>query len=130
MSKGRINDCIHKDKPHHIGGLCRNCYSKKYMKDHWNVYQYNKYRVRSKKKNLSFLFSKEEFFELLDSKCHYCGEESKLGIDRKDNELGYTLDNSVPCCRDCNYFKGSLSYEEFINFCNKVSKYTGSTEGG
>jgi hypothetical protein len=35
------------------------------------------------------------------------------GIDRKDNSKGYTLENSVTCCLNCNYAKGQLSLEEF-----------------
>jgi 5-methylcytosine-specific restriction endonuclease McrA len=37
------------------------------------------------------------------------------GIDRKDNEKGYTEENCVPCCKRCNGIKGEwLSYEEML----------------
>lgn len=58
-----------------------------------------------------------------EQKCHYCGiAESDLprvrmksqiqrgvkvmGVDRVDSDLGYQLDNLVPCCFVCNQIKG------------------------
>ena len=35
------------------------------------------------------------------------------GIDRIDNNKGYTIDNIVPCCAKCNYAKGKLTLQEF-----------------
>lgn len=43
------------------------------------------------------------------------------GIDRVDNNIGYTVDNSVPCCRDRNRAKRTLSLDEFISLCHMVS---------
>ena len=58
--------------------------------------------------------------------CHYCGSDlnrtiyrsegrgSPSLIDRKDSSLGYSQDNCVPCCWECNNLKGSkFTYEEF-----------------
>jgi hypothetical protein len=56
--------------------------------------------------------------------CHYCGcDIETTGLDRKDSSKGYTPDNVVPCCWDCNLMKGTKLYEEFlqeikINTCN------------
>ena len=37
------------------------------------------------------------------------------GIDRKKNNLGYSVMNCVPCCGSCNTFKMDIfSYEEFM----------------
>jgi hypothetical protein len=35
------------------------------------------------------------------------------GIDRRDNELGYTVTNSVPCCPACNVAKAKMNEAEF-----------------
>ena len=43
-----------------------------------------------------------------------------MGIDRKDNTLGYTLENSVPCCPTCNFAKRGLSVIEFIEWARRV----------
>jgi hypothetical protein len=61
---------------------------------------------------------------LFKKECYYCGEKnyacindyiddkckSKFcGIDRMDNNIGYTIDNCVPCCIICNMMKGNKS---------------------
>lgn len=55
---------------------------------------------------------------VLDADCHYCGQHIEtLGssLDRKDSDKGYTLDNVVPCCGDCNKVKNDvLSYDEMV----------------
>lgn len=74
---------------------------------------YHTYKTRATNKNLEFTLSKTEFRELTGSKCYYCkkipsqkasptikgfGEYIYNGIDRLDNNIGYTQENSVPCC--------------------------------
>ena len=50
--------------------------------------------------------------------CHYCGGSLPKwggGLDRKDSDRGYTRDNVVPCCSDCNTAKASFfSHDEFL----------------
>lgn len=59
-------------------------------------------------------------FELYETQlwgkpCHYCGCEIEVtGLDRKDSDKGYTPDNVVPCCADCNVKKSTKPYEQFI----------------
>lgn len=74
---------------------------------------------------------------LLKGDCYYCGaqpsNERRLhkrdepsffnGIDRKNPAIGYTLDNCVTCCTRCNYMKGSMTAEEFIEVVNQISKH-------
>jgi len=83
--------------------------------------------------------SDEEFYSKLKSPCHYCGIEYSMcgdrarssyvsseikfnGIDRKDNKLGYTSENTVPCCDVCNRAKSTLNFSEFISWINRVGK--------
>jgi hypothetical protein len=35
-------------------------------------------------------------------------------IDRKDSNIGYELDNCVPCCHQCNWMKNDYTSEEYI----------------
>lgn len=59
--------------------------------------------------------------------CFYCGESlawpkhdvAKNGqgynLDRKDNSKGYTFENCVPCCWNCNLTKGNrLTFQEMV----------------
>lgn len=101
---------------------------------------YYEYKIRSKKRNITFNLTKDEFMILIKSKCHYCGEfpNKKFhrndysditifnGIDRVDNQLGYVTDNCVACCEKCNFMKGTLPKNSFLEQVNKIYKYQGA----
>lgn len=42
------------------------------------------------------------------------------GIDRIDNNLGYTVGNSVSCCEKCNKMKLDHNYNEFLNHIKQI----------
>jgi hypothetical protein len=46
---------------------------------------------------------------------------AKNGIDRLDNELGYSRSNCVPACEPCNRAKGVMTADAFINLCHLVA---------
>lgn len=101
---------------------------------------YCKYRWNALKRQIQFDDSDEykSFFKTLTQQnCYYCGikpnyiqkahskslttegvENSKFiynGVDRLDNTKGYTEDNSVSCCYQCNTMKLDYSFNEFKN---------------
>lgn len=48
---------------------------------------------------------KSTYVLLTSSPCYYCGgtlPQTGCGLDRKDNDLDYTVDNVLPCCTICN----------------------------
>lgn len=45
------------------------------------------------------------------------------GIDRVDNNKGYTLENCVTCCGQCNTSKLNYSQEEFLHWIERITKY-------
>ena len=101
-----------------------------YNNDIWpdtNSTEYSAYLYRASKKNLEFTLTKEDFAKFTNDKCYYCNkkttEKHTNGIDRKNNDIGYTLENCVSCCSQCNYIKGSLTEEEFIETCKRISNY-------
>ena len=56
----------------------------------------------------------EEFLAFWQKPCNYCGAEIKTcSLDRVDASLGYSVDNVVPCCHDCNQFKMDQAVEDF-----------------
>lgn len=102
---------------------------------------YRSYKKGAEIRNYSFLLTKEEFKKLTSSNCFYCGQEpiriskhytsnkpasygnyTYNGVDRWDNSLGYTLENSLPCCKDCNIAKGSKEGEEFLDWVIRLYK--------
>jgi len=90
-------------------------------------------RSCAKYRGYSFELNFDGFFSLTQQNCHYCGiAPSKYyksrnakkgfyfnGIDRINNDLGYTKNNSVCCCKDCNYAKSNLTQEEFFSRIKK-----------
>jgi len=112
--------CLQKDRPNHKSRL-RPFES-----------TYNNLLRESKKRGHVVTLTYEEFVVLTRSpKCHYCEAElewneyqcndssSAYNLDRKENRSGYTADNCVPCCRKCNYGKGStFTYEEWKDIGN------------
>ena len=64
--------------------------------------------------NFSLLFELYET-QLWGKPCHYCGCKIEItGLDRKDSSKGYSLDNIVPCCHDCNRKKKDKPYDQFV----------------
>ena len=86
------------------------------------------------------------FSELSKSECKYCGlEYSKEiedrlnesnnkkrlsdeilkinGIDRIDSNVGYTKENSVSCCKYCNFAKHTMSEDDFYKWIRRVYEY-------
>ncbi|MCK5612566.1 hypothetical protein KAR91_62420 [Candidatus Pacearchaeota archaeon] len=86
------------------------------------------YKYNTKKRNLKFSLTREQFKKLVQQKCFYCGvkphtiSNSKRsngkfiynGIDRVDNTKGYIIGNCVTCCRTCNEWKRARTQQEFL----------------
>jgi len=84
-------------------------------------------RKGAKRRGYSFMLTFEDCSGLFLDNCHYCGkhsvEEVKIhGLDRVDNEKGYSIDNVVTCCEQCNVAKATQTYEDFIQQANDIAK--------
>ncbi|HWY34177.1 MAG TPA: hypothetical protein VNX68_05990 [Nitrosopumilaceae archaeon] len=92
------------------------------------------YKGNAEKNNREFTLTIERCETLFSGNCFYCAEPpSRIrtnirtkdsftynGIDRVDNNLGYTNENSVSCCTDCNLRKRSESKEDFLKWVKKI----------
>lgn len=110
----------------------------------------NGYKNGAKKRNFEWLLSYEDFVKISTRPCFYCGSEPFkwdcmtnspslqknspnvnpkdyeirfTGIDRYDSKLGYTIQNSVPCCKNCNRAKSDLQFDDFKEHINKIYKW-------
>lgn len=119
---------------------CKNYKNKVYSKRKL----YASYKYGAITRGLSFKLSYKLFCELTNENCYYCnGSPSRLingecknkhrninnlcsGLDRVDNNQGYIKSNVVPCCFICNRAKHSITYDEFINYLNRLVKYRDS----
>jgi hypothetical protein len=67
---------------------------------------------RAKNGGLNCDISREVYFELIKSPCFYCAKslehEAGFSLDRIDNTKGYSLENVVPCCGDCNRIRNNI----------------------
>ena len=78
--------------------------------------KYSELKSDCNRKKLKTDLTFEEYCDIVSNKCEYCGSdlaEAGHGLDKKNSELGYTKDNIVPCCWECNRIKTNLlTYEE------------------
>lgn len=95
---------------------------------------YNNYKNRAKKRYYEWEIDFETFKNITKRDCFYCGEKPLQvqygfelngvyvynGIDRIDNDEGYTIENIVACCGDCNRIKTSKSTDEFFKKIKKI----------
>lgn len=105
----------------------------KQRKASWRA-QYNSYRRCAEQRSLEFQLTFDEFCDITSQNCIYCGDEPKdihtssrqshvgNGIDRVINSIGYTRDNSVPCCRSCNLMKHVQTKEDFLARCKRIAQ--------
>lgn len=82
--------------------------------------RFKMYQNSAKKRNKSFELNEQDFYLLMSQNCHYCDDEKSYGIDRKDSSVGYTKENSLPCCKTCNFMKRDLDYDLFIDKVKKI----------
>lgn len=98
------------------------------------------YKQGAKSRNLEFTITDDDIKTLIYDNCFYCGDipsdkkyfysykEGKdedyfietNGIDRINNSIGYTKENTVACCKTCNQMKSNLSLDLFLTKINKI----------
>lgn len=103
------------------------------------------YKKHARERNLSFELTYDEFKNMLSKNCIYCKAEPFAiyqildsntksvragipikynGIDRLDSQKGYTVQNTVSCCKICNRAKSDLPLAEFLKWIDTVYKNT------
>lgn len=125
--------------------MCRQCYAERDAANfdaHWG-YKSAFARIRKDARSADRVFEikMEEFRYLCQQNCYYCGSiPSNLityrgqnsftfryfmysGLDRINNDIGYTRQNVVPCCIICNRAKNSMPFKDFIDWLNKLTDY-------
>lgn len=101
---------------------------------------YVRYAQGATYRKLDWKLTPEQFEEIITKNCTYChappkehyrkerkgkGKGWKLvrnGIDRVNNQLGYTLDNCVTCCNSCNRMKGTMNIVDFARQIVRMAK--------
>jgi hypothetical protein len=80
------------------------------------------YKYGAGTRRLCFELTLERFLAIIGQPCFYCGEPPQPynGVDRVNNNDGYTSQNSVSCCARCNRCKSTQTEEEFLNWVKRV----------
>jgi len=83
-----------------------------------------RYKNSAKRRNIEWLLTDDEATVVLERECFYCGKEPELsnGIDRKDNDGPYIMTNIVTACKECNWMKGTVHIDDFLEQCRKVAQ--------
>ncbi|MFA7168980.1 MAG: hypothetical protein WC096_08765 [Sphaerochaetaceae bacterium] len=82
--------------------------------------RYSIYKQNAKRRGIAFDISLEVFSSLVSKPCVYCGANERIGIDRINSSLGYSVENCEPCCADCNYAKRDMDKETFLNLIARI----------
>lgn len=103
----------------------------------------NSYQSAALRKGRTWELADEEFDKITSMNCSYCGippntvNRSGLyngefvynGIDRVNNDLGYTLDNVVTCCHICNRAKNNMTLDEFMEWISRLTTHQAQYAG-
>lgn len=114
--------------------------SKILFKSKDSIASYSSFITDCNKRKIKNRITKKDYELIIKEKCYYCGnheENGSKGIDRKDSKIYYNKNNTVSCCKTCNFTKSVLSEKEFLdnlliiysNYCkikleNELPQYT------
>ena len=77
--------------------------------------RYGVYQRGAERRGIEFKLSIADFQVFWQKPCYYCGDPiDTIGIDRLNNDKGYTVDNTVSCCKVCNFMKHTMDELQFI----------------
>jgi hypothetical protein len=82
------------------------------------------------RRDLDFSLTIEQAYDLSQSCCTYCERDKVnlvqgfeyVGLDRIENDKGYTYDNVQPCCKTCNTMKGKMTAPEFFEHIRRIAR--------
>lgn len=100
---------------------CSGCVKDHNYHNHSMLGKYRQYKHGAVRRGYEWGISIEAFAAFWNTSCSYCGGAiDGVGIDRKDNTLGYTEGNSVPCCEMCNRLKMAYHLDEWVAHMKKI----------
>lgn len=93
----------------------------------------NMYKGHARRRGIEWNLTEKQFADITQKDCYYCGAKPNNmiksihcngdyiynGIDRVDNNKGYTINNVVPCCFKCNRAKDTYTLQEYKNWIEK-----------
>lgn len=95
------------------------------------------YKRHAADRKLEWLLGRVDVENIIKLPCYYCGQPPSntkktknsignglkySGIDRIDSNIGYTINNVVPCCKICNYAKSNMLTSDFQDWAIRIGK--------
>lgn len=131
-----------------VGFRCRSCANSKDIDWTGERCAFRRVARDARNRGLSFDITFDFFKNQCHLPCHYCGGtdgnsisvRSKIkdryivrdfrynGLDRKNNNIGYSESNCVPACIVCNRAKREMPYSEFIEWIDRLVGFRNGTE--
>lgn len=72
--------------------------------------RFSRARSVAKREGREFLLTFDQYVAKTSEPCYYCDDffprvQQGIGLDRLNNSIGYTIENVVSCCKNCNQIK-------------------------
>ena len=88
----------------------------------------NQLKYSAKARGLNINLDVNKYQNLINSGCHFCGDDLKnekgYCLDRVDSTKGYSITNVVACCKICNRAKSNMDIWDFVQWLNKANTHT------
>jgi len=103
------------------------------------------YKRHAERRGFKWELTRKDVEMLVKMNCFYCDSKPNnikktknsigdgfiySGIDRIDNSKNYTKQNSVPCCKICNYAKSDMNLKEFQDWAIRIGKQAMANQWG
>lgn len=89
------------------------------------MYRWRVFQEQARRRNIEVSITFDEYSNMVRTACWYCGDftyEGYSGVERVQNAGMYQKENVVPCCKTCNFMKGSLSVHEFLGKVKHIAR--------
>lgn len=87
----------------------------------------------ARRRGIAWALSFVEWLRVISLPCAYAPRPQKgitVGIDRRDNMVGYTSGNSIPCCIRHNRIKGAYwTFEQMLETSHRCDIQCGNRQG-
>ena len=84
---------------------------------------YARYERQAIERHFLFELTFEQFVNIVEDRCVFCGEWPAGGADRRNSRVGYVDGNCQPCCSKCNRLKSDLNEHDFLRQIFKIGRY-------
>ena len=71
------------------------------------------HKAMCNKKGIPSTLTPKEFDDILSQPCYFCGDPGG-SISLAEPNIGYVIENSLPCCEVCKVMKGDLPSHIFL----------------